>query len=92
MEHPSRLVARGAVAAFGAALVAGVILFGPVPLGRAIAASRDGSSLPMWDPDVDVPLPADDEPALDAPAFDSPLHPPGAHRHRHHPSAQPGRS
>jgi hypothetical protein len=93
MGHPSRFIRRGAVAVIGAAAFAGIIFFGPTPLGRAIVASRDGSSLAEWEPDPDMPLPEIDEPAISDPALlgPVPLHPPGTHRHRHHSTVQPGR-
>jgi hypothetical protein len=92
MGHPTRLIRHGTVAAFGAAVFAGVILFGPAPLGRAIVSFREASSLAQRDPDPEMPLPAIDEPAIDGPAFNGPFHPPGTHRHRHHSSEHPGRA
>ena len=92
MEHPARLMRRGAVAVVGAAVFAGVLHFGPAPLGRAVAASRDAASLAQRDPDPDLPLPEIDEPAVDDPAWNTPFHPPGAHRHRHHSSEHAGRA
>ena len=91
MEHPTRLVRSRTVAVFGAAVFAGVILFGPAPLGRAIVSSRDAASLAQRDPDTEGPLPDVDEPAVDGPGFDGMIHPPGTHRHRHHPTEHPGR-
>jgi hypothetical protein len=91
MKHPTRLVWRGIVAAFGAAVFAGVILFGPAPLGRAIVSSRDAASLTQGEPDPEMPLPDIDEPAIEGPAFGGMIHPPGTHRHRHHSTEHPGR-
>jgi hypothetical protein len=91
MGHPTRLIRRGTVAAVGAAAFAGVILFGPAPLGRAIVSSREAPSLAERDPDPDMPLPEIDEPVVDDPAFGGPFHPPGTHRHRHHSTEHPGR-
>jgi hypothetical protein len=92
VEHLTRFVRHGTVAAFGAAVFAGVILFGPAPLGRAIVSSREAASLTRRDPDPEMPLPAIDEPAIDDPVFGGPFHPPGTHRHRHHSSEHPGRA
>jgi hypothetical protein len=90
MGHPTRLIRRGTVAAFGAAVFAGVILSGPAPLGRAIVSFRDAASLAQRDPDPDMPLPEIDERAVDGPSVDG-IHPPGTHRHRHHSTEHPGR-
>jgi hypothetical protein len=90
MGHPSRLVRRGTVAVFGAAVFAGVIFFGPAPLGRTIVSSRDAASLAQRDPDPEGPLPDVDERAVDDQPFDG-IHPPGTHRHRHHSTEHPGR-
>ena len=93
MEHSHRLVQSRTVAVFGAAVfAAGVILFGPAPLGRAIVSSRaDAASLAQRDPDPEGPLPDVDEPAVDGPGFNGMIHPPGTHRHRHHSTEHPGR-
>jgi hypothetical protein len=92
MEHPTRFMCRGTVAAFGAAVFAGVILSGPLPLGRVLGSSLGTASLAQLDPDPDMPLPEIDEPAVDDPAWNVPFHPPGTHRHRHHSSEHPGRA
>jgi hypothetical protein len=91
MEHPTRFIRRGTVAVFGAAVFAGVIFFGPAPLGRGILSFRDAASLAQQDPDPEVPLPDIDEPAIGGPGFDGMFHPPGTHRHRHHSTDHPGR-
>ena len=91
MRHSTRLIRRGTVAGFAAVVVAGVILVGTAPLGRAFVLPREAASLAQWDPDPDMPLPEIDEPAVDDPAFNGPFHPPGAHRHRHHSTERPTR-
>jgi hypothetical protein len=91
MEHPALRVRSRRVAAVGAAVFVGVVLFGPVPLGRAMVSTREAPALAQRDPDPDMPLPEIDEPAVDDPAFGGPFHPPGTHRHRHHSTEHPGR-
>ncbi|BBX44258.1 hypothetical protein GCM10009641_72870 [Mycobacterium cookii] len=92
MGQSTTFFRRGSVAVLGAAVFAGVVAFGPAPLGRAITFARDATWLMQRDPEPDMPLP--DENAVDDPAFNGPLqfYPPGSHRHRHHSSVQPGRS